>query len=95
MTAPATARTVPAPDVLSAHLGDESILLDLDTKHYFRLNDSAAVIWRGLEARERTDAIVARVLAQFDVSEDEARAAIDALIADLRTKRLLAAADRA
>ena len=94
MTAPAISRSVPAPDILSAHLGDESILLDLYTKHYFRLNDSAAVIWRGLEQRERTEAIVARVLAQFDVSEDEARAAIAALLADLRSKRLIAEAER-
>src|SRR5262249_34144919 len=40
---------VPSPNVLAAHLGDESVLLDLDTKHYFRLNETAAVAWRALE----------------------------------------------
>ena len=33
-------------DVLAAHLPGEAVLLDMETKNYFRLNETAAWIWR-------------------------------------------------
>ena len=86
-----SATVVPAPNVLAAHLGDESVLLDLDTKHYFRLNETAAVIWRALEHSPRVDAVVRALVDEFDVSEDEARSALDALLDDLHRKGLVVA----
>jgi len=82
---------VPAQSVLAAHLGDESVLLDLDTKHYFRLNETAAVIWRALERSPHADAIVRRLVEEFDVTEAEARRALEQLLEDLRRKGLVVA----
>jgi hypothetical protein len=82
---------VPSPNVLAAHLGDESVLLDLDTKHYFHLNETAAVAWRALEHSPSVEAITRALVAEFDVSEQEARLAIEQLLADLRRKGLVVA----
>jgi hypothetical protein len=86
---------VPAPHVLSAHLGEESVLLDLEAKRYFRLNESAAVIWRAIEHGVHEDAIVARLVAEFEVAERDARDAVSALVGELRARKLVRARDGA
>lgn len=39
----------PSPDVLTANLQGESVLLDMHSKDYYRLNETAACVWRRLE----------------------------------------------
>ncbi len=39
----------PSPDVLAAHLDDETIVLHLGTKQYFHLNATGQRIWKLLE----------------------------------------------
>ena len=82
---------VPAPSVLAAHLGDASVLLDLDTKPYFRRNETAAVIWRALEHSPRVEAIIRALVEEFEVTEDEARLSLEQLVDDLRSKGLVLA----
>jgi hypothetical protein len=77
------------PEVLAAHLGDEAVLLDLSGKRYYRLNETAAVVFRALEAGEGRAGAIARLLAEFDVREDDATAAVDRLLADLAARGLV------
>lgn len=86
---------LPAPQVLAAHLGDESVLLDLDTKHYFQLNATASAIWRALEDRQPVEHIVAALVTDFDVSAPEAREAVGRLVQDMRRKGLVTEPDAA
>jgi hypothetical protein len=78
-----------APDVLAAHLGDEAVLLDLNAKRYYRLNESAAVGFRALEEGEGRDGAIRRLIAAFDVGASDAASAVDALLADLSSRRLV------
>jgi hypothetical protein len=78
-----------APDVLAAHLGDEAVLLDLNAKRYYRLNESAAVVFRALEEGEGRDGAIRRLIAAFDVGASDAASAVDALLADLSSRRLV------
>jgi hypothetical protein len=78
-------------DVLAAHLGDEAVLLDLAAKRYYRLNETAAVVYRALESGAGRDGAVQALLALFDVSERDAAAAVDRLLADLADRNLLVA----
>ena len=80
-----------SPDVLTAHVDGEAVLLHAITKRYFRLNDTGAWIWRGLEAGLRADALLDHVRARFDIDEPTARAEIDRVIAELHERDLLAA----
>lgn len=77
-------------EVLAAHLGDDAVLLDLKAKRYYRLNESAACAFKALEAGEGRAGAIARLLAEFDVDEAEATRAVDALLADLAARGLVA-----
>jgi hypothetical protein len=69
-----------SPDVLSAKLSGETVLLDMRTKNYFQLNATAARLWDSLE-RGRT------VLEM--VEELEELYAAPAEQVELETRRLL------
>jgi len=77
-------------EVLAAHLGDEAVLLDLSAKRYYRLNESATVVFRALEEGEGRDGAIRRLIATFDVGESDAASAVDALLADLAARGLVA-----
>lgn len=78
-------------DVLTAHLPGEAVLLDMDTKNYYRLNATAAHVWKLLERGGQRDEILADLLATFEVDEETAAAELDRLIADLSHRRLVVA----
>lgn len=77
------------PDVMTAHLDGEAVLLHLKTKAYFKLNDTAAELWKGLEAGEDENAIVARLTSKFDVDAETARTESAKIIEELRSRGLL------
>lgn len=81
--------TIP-PDVAVASLTDGTVLLHMGTKRYFSLNETGAEIWRMVEENVPVDEIPARLSASWDVSLDEARVAVDGLIASLVEHTLLA-----
>jgi hypothetical protein len=74
--------------VLAAHLDGETVLLHMDSKRYFRLNATAQRIWQLLEQKLDTDAIVEALTTEFEVTADDARAAVVALVADLKQHSL-------
>ena len=78
-------------EVLTAHLEGEAVLLHMDTKNYFRLNATAAVLWKGMERGMDRDALLDELLAQFDVDRPTAAAELDRLVADLSERGLLVA----
>jgi hypothetical protein len=80
---------VPA-DVMTAHLKGEAVILHLGTKAYFQMNDTAAELWRGLEAGEDEAAIVARLTAAFQVPAEQARPEVRRIIGELLARGLLA-----
>lgn len=84
-------KTIRVPqEVLAAHLEGEAVLLHMDTKDYFRLNDTAAFVWKHLERGRGRDEILAELLAAFDVEEAEAAAELDRLLAELASRKLVA-----
>ena len=76
-------------DVLAAHLEGEAVLLDLETKRYYRLNPTAARIWKGLEQSLEPPQIVAALVDEFAVDAATARAEVERALADLRTRGLV------
>jgi hypothetical protein len=68
--------------------GGEGVLVDLRTKKYFQLNESAMVIWRGLENGKDFNAIVSDLVDIYDVSADSARASVDRFLSGLKSNRL-------
>lgn len=87
---PGNREYVVSKDVLTAHLEGEAVLLHLKTKRYFRLNETGAVVWKGLEGGLSLGAIVAQLVKDFDVDAVTARAEVERVLGELRERELLA-----
>ncbi len=79
-----------SPDVLAAHLEGEAVLLHLGTKRYYRLNETGAVIWKGLERGLDAPAIVSELTKEFEVDPRIAEAELRSTLEELRQRGLLA-----
>lgn len=69
--------------------GGEGVLVDLDTKKYFQLNPTAAVVWRGLEGGKSLDEIVRDMTDEYDVTPEHAARSVERLLGNLRYFRLV------
>lgn len=84
-------RTPAVPEeVLAAHLEGEAVLLHMDTKAYYRLNATAATVFRALERGLGRGAIVDELCAAYEVERDEAAREVDRLLDDLAARGLVA-----
>lgn len=59
--------------IAATDLDDETVMMDLETGRYFHLDDIATAVWRLLETPCRLDALIARLLEEYDVTEDVCR----------------------
>ena len=76
-------------DVVARAVGDETILLDLETGTYFTLNPVGALAWKGLETGATRDEILASVLDRFEVDAPTAAADIQEYLHDLISQGLV------
>jgi hypothetical protein len=80
-------------DVLAAHLEGEAVLLHMDTKNYYRLNATAAAVYKGLERGLGREALVDDLCAQFEVEREVAGAEVDRLLRELADRGLVTPAE--
>jgi hypothetical protein len=80
-------------DVLAAHLEGEAVLLHMDTKNYYRLNATAAAVYKGLERGLAREALVDDLCANFVVEREVAAAEVDRLMGELAERGLVAPAE--
>jgi hypothetical protein len=77
---------------LLTELGDGTgVLLDLDSKFYFTLNETAIAVWKLLGAPEAQsrDELAARLTREFEVADEQARSDLDAVLDVLSRERLV------
>ena len=80
----------PSGEVIASHLDEETVLLHLGSKKYYRLNATAAVIWRSLEKQPSSEhALSKRLRAEFEVASEEAESAVHTHIEELSARRLI------
>lgn len=65
------------------------MLLDLKTKRYYRLNSTAARVWKGLEDKLEPREIVDALVQGFDVDRVIARAGTECALEDCRARGLI------
>lgn len=75
--------------VLVAHLEGEAVLLDLETKRYYRLNATAARVWKGLEQSLPPEQIADALVTEFSVEPATAHTEVHRAIGDLRARGLV------
>ena len=78
------------PNVVATTLDDdESVLLDLNTRRYYSLNETGTRIWEHLVDGAGLTEIAARLTEEYDVSEAEAQEHIEALLSELKSEGLV------
>ncbi len=60
--------------------GLEGILVDLNTRKYYQLNETASLIWRGLERRLQVSHIATEMTERYEVSLEQATSSIEAAL---------------
>ena len=72
--------------------GGEGILVDLNTKKYFQLNETAMVVWKGLEKGKTMSEIVADITATYEVAPDKATLSVQRIVDNFQSYKLVGAA---
>jgi hypothetical protein len=71
--------------------GTEGILVDLDTKKYYQLNETAMLIWKGLEKGLTPTEIATEIAAGYEISPNDALPYVEKAVNDLRANKLIGA----
>ena len=71
--------------------GGEGILVDLNTKKYYQLNETAMVVWKGLEQGKTTNEIAADITSAYEVEMDQATASVQRIVDNFQTYKLVGA----
>ena len=71
--------------------GGEGILVDLNTKRYYQLNETAMIVWRGLEQGKSVGEIVADVTSAYEVETEKATSSVQRLLDSFQTYKLVSA----
>lgn len=62
----------------------EGVLVDLNTKKYFQLNETAVVVWRGLEDGLTFEQIVGRITSAYEVEDARAQESVRRTLENFR-----------
>ncbi len=78
-----------ADDVLHQELSGETVLLNLKTEHYFGLDPVGTRIWQVVGETSSAEAVVAKLLTEYEVEEPQLRADVERLVGELSSAGLL------
>jgi hypothetical protein len=79
-----------SPNVVATEFEDgEGVLVDLDSKRYYQLNETAMLIWKWIEERRTLDEIAAELQRVYEVTEEHARESIARTLRDLIARQLI------
>jgi hypothetical protein len=62
----------------------EGVLVDLNTKKYFQLNETAVVVWRGLEDGLSFEELVGRITSRYEVEDARAQESVRRALENFR-----------
>lgn len=82
-------RIQPSPDVLFSQVGDESVLLNVQSGVYYSLDRVGTVVWSGISGGESLGEIQAALERRFAAEIDVIWADLKALVSDLRANGLV------
>jgi hypothetical protein len=79
----------PNPNVLFKRLGEEMVLFNLDTDHFYELNGSAARFWELLNAGQDAAQVSEQMLSEFEVDPDQLAREAETLLASFQREGLV------
>ena len=77
------------PEALVATLSDGAVLLNLQTKRYFSLNETGTRIWELVQQAADEESIVATMIREYEVDEPMARAEVRRILDELIEAQLI------
>ena len=60
------------PSVICTELDDGAVLLDVETKYYYHLNDTSLRIWNGFRGKMNVSQIATSLIQSYEVDEQRA-----------------------
>jgi len=69
--------------------GTGGILVDLNTKQYYQLNETGSLIWRGLENGSSVQDIISEMQSLYEVSVEHAQTSVEKLLLSLESRKLV------
>ncbi len=78
-----------SPDAAFAAVPGGGVVLHMDTKRYYSLNETGAEIWALMAAGDDSTAIADRLTDLYDISIDDAQAAVDKVATELASEGLI------
>jgi hypothetical protein len=76
-------------EALVATLSDGAVLLNLQTKRYFSLNETGTRIWEMVQQTADEETIIATMLNEYDVEEPMARSEVRRILDELIEAQLI------
>lgn len=75
--------------VLWQKLGDESVLLDIDTGTYYGLNGVGTLVWNLIQSPQRLADVRDAIVGEFEVDREVCERDLRALVRELVRRRLV------
>ena len=80
----------PLEHIVASHLEDgDGVLVDLNTRQYYQLNESAMLIWIAIENGSSFTQIVDQIVATYEVGNERAIASAETLLRQLQRRKLV------
>lgn len=81
---------MPRKQIVSTLFDDgDGVLVDLNSRRYFQLNESAMMVWTGLEKGHAVPEIVNEITFTFSVSPEDAKKSVEKILRDFQANNLL------
>jgi hypothetical protein len=85
-----TATPIPHDHIVSTEFeGGEGVLVDLNSKQYYQLNETAMLVWRCLENGRSLEAIVTEMTNTYDVPPEQAASKIEEVVEVFQSRNLV------
>jgi Coenzyme PQQ synthesis protein D (PqqD) len=81
------------PDVQCTELEDGAVLLNMETRLYYSLNQVGLELWNAIDGAEGPEQVASRLAEGFRVEEDAALAAVSGFLPELERERLVVASE--
>jgi hypothetical protein len=63
--------------------------VDLNTRKYFQLNETAMLVWKGLEQGKTVGQIASEITDHYEVALDKATSSVERILDNFQTYKLL------
>ena len=79
----------PSGNVEWKQFDDESLLMNIETGFYFRLNEVGNFIWPLLDRKQSDEEIINKIVEEFDVQTEKAKSDFSSFIKELFSEKLI------